>query len=300
MLSGAQLQAVSGRQCAMPVRESVCFITENRSFGGVEVHTLGLMDALIRRGYTIELVENRYDGYDDIVRARDWKEHVHIIHTDLDGILYGERTDLRQWRKVLASLRSRILVFPKGNNNYGQIRLLRLCRRQFERIVLIEHLEPYAKPRAGKRWFGVVPGFGLWWRRRRLFSRLGAACADHIIAVSEQVRRRLVDDFDYAADRLSVVRNGVAWRELQRNEAVGREFRERHDIEPDGFVFGMLTRLSPEKGIDLALHALQRLLSGNPARRPYLVIAGQGNLREQLEQLAERLGVREHVRFIGP
>ncbi|MBS0394290.1 MAG: glycosyltransferase [Proteobacteria bacterium] len=280
-------------------RPSVCFITENQNFGGVEVHTLGLIGALLRHGFDVELIENRYEGYDPILEERGWRDRVQVTHTRLSGILYGEPTDVAGWRAVLKPLRSRVLIFPKGNNNFGQIRLLRLCREKFERVILIEHLEPPARPSGGKRWLGVVPGLGLWWRRRRWSSRLGAACADRVVAVSERVRSRLVEDFGYPEHKLEVVRNGVAWRDLQRDAESGRAFRERFSIPADAFVFGMLTRLSPEKGVDLALRALARVVGARPPRAPCLVVAGHGPLRAELERLAAELDVVAHVRFIG-
>jgi glycosyltransferase involved in cell wall biosynthesis len=53
-------------------------------------------------------------------------------------------------------------------------------------------------------------------------------------------------------------------------------------------------RLSPEKGIDRLLEAAALL----PAR-PRLKIAGQGPQKEELQRLAERLGVAERVDWLG-
>ena len=55
--------------------------------------------------------------------------------------------------------------------------------------------------------------------------------------------------------------------------------------------------LEPIYDIDTALHTLQRLLPDLPAAR--LTIAGDGDERPRLEQLALDLGLRECVRFTG-
>ena len=52
-------------------------------------------------------------------------------------------------------------------------------------------------------------------------------------------------------------------------------------------------RLSPEKGVDLLLHAMTKV----PGAR--LEIAGDGPLRAALEDLALSLGVANRVRFHG-
>ena len=280
-------------------RKSVCIITQNQSFGGMEVHTLGLMRTLIDRGYRIELISNRYDRYDEIVRRNEWEPSVRIIHTDLDGILYGRRSDRAGWRQVFSDLESRMLVFPKGNYNFGQIGFLRECRRAFERIVFIEHLEPYERPQSSRKWLGIVPGIGFWWRKRKVLSRLGSRYADRIVAVSGRVRDRLVGDIGYPAHKLSVVRNGVPWQDFERTDERARAFRQQYGIDPDVFVFGMLARLTRDKGIDIALHAVRRLIDRRPDRRFCLVVAGEGYLGEELKALSRELGVDEYVKFIG-
>lgn len=278
---------------------SVCIITQNESFGGMEVHTLALIGALLERGYTIELIENRYRGYDPVIQRNGWQDRVRIIHTDLPGILYGERSDRAGWRRQFQELASRTLVFPKGNYNFGQFGFLRECRRAFESIVFIEHLEPHERPSTRQRHFGVVPGLGLWWHKRKYLSRAGSTTADVIVAVSNRVRDRLVADIGYPTAKLRVVRNGVAWRTLQRDVARGAGFRERFGVPGDAIVFGMLTRLSPEKAIDVAIRAAALLASRAAGRAFRLMIAGEGAELDRLRALAADLGVSEIVRFVG-
>lgn len=59
----------------------------------------------------------------------------------------------------------------------------------------------------------------------------------------------------------------------------------------------VLSRLSPEKGIDLAIRAFGILRENHPQLR--LWIAGEGPERKLLEQLVESLGLQEKVRFLG-
>jgi glycosyltransferase involved in cell wall biosynthesis len=91
----------------------------------------------------------------------------------------------------------------------------------------------------------------------------------------------------------------VAWREYQHNTAHRELVRRRHGIAPDAFVFGMLTRLSQEKGIDIALEAVARLDAECPGRSFYLIVAGEGDRLAPLEALTARLGVQHRVKFIG-
>lgn len=286
-------------QAAGPGLGSVCFITQNFSFGGMEVHTLSLMRALIERGYRIELIANRYFRYDDLVHGYGWHTHVRIIHTDLGGILYGDPSDRGRWRQVLKGLTSKVLVFPRGNYSYGHLLFLRECRRVFTKIVFIEHKPAYERPTTHSRKFGVVGGVGLWWLKRKLHSNLASRYADAIVAVSEEIRERLVTDLGYRPDRVQVVQNGVPWRDFARRPEQGSALRSRYDIPSHAFVFGMLGRLSHEKGIDVALRAVRLVADQCPDRAFSLVIAGEGQHTEAIKELAAQLGVQEYVKFIG-
>ena len=52
-------------------------------------------------------------------------------------------------------------------------------------------------------------------------------------------------------------------------------------------------RLHENKGFDILLDALSRVPGA------YLWLAGEGPLRKELEELAERLAVKPRVRFLG-
>jgi glycosyltransferase involved in cell wall biosynthesis len=277
----------------------VCIIAENQSFGGMEVHTLGLMKTLIARGYHIELIANHYYGYDEIIKSRCWDDKVRVIHTEFGGILYGASGSSRQWKHALSCLRSTILIFPRGNSNYGQISFLRACRTFFERIIFIDHSAARPRPRETRHWFGLIPGLSLWWYKRRFLSKRSSRYADHIVAVSRQVRDRLVQDLGYASQKVVVIHNGVEWREFTREAHRGTIFRARHDIPPEAFVFGMLTRLEVQKGIDIAIHAFHKLVMRSQKKGIYLVIAGEGSQISMLKELSYNLGIQRWVRFVG-
>lgn len=67
--------------------------------------------------------------------------------------------------------------------------------------------------------------------------------------------------------------------------------------QPEPPIFGFFGRLVPEKGADLLLQAAARLKGAGYTFRVRIV--GQGAERPKLEQLAESLGLREQVTFLG-
>ena len=73
-------------------------------------------------------------------------------------------------------------------------------------------------------------------------------------------------------------------------------FQEREGIDPSKtFIF--ISRLEPDKRLDLLLHAMKRMLVKDPALQ--LVVVGDGADRASVESLAHTLEVKDSVRFLG-
>lgn len=60
-----------------------------------------------------------------------------------------------------------------------------------------------------------------------------------------------------------------------------------------------VSRLIHEKGLFVGLEAIAQLIKDKHTMNIEYQIAGDGPLRKELDQFAEQLGIREHVRFLG-
>jgi phosphatidylinositol alpha-1,6-mannosyltransferase len=113
--------------------------------------------------------------------------------------------------------------------------------------------------------------------------------ADRVIAVSDHTRRRLRDLYRLDGEKLTTVPPGIDTDRF-------RPTADPHPAVNEGSdAILVLSRLDPRKGIDDAIRAFARLDRPNTE----LLIAGTGRLEAPLEDLADRLGVREDVRFLG-
>jgi phosphatidylinositol alpha-1,6-mannosyltransferase len=72
--------------------------------------------------------------------------------------------------------------------------------------------------------------------------------------------------------------------------------RARHRLEPGRWLL-TVARLVEHKGIDTAIRAFARLGPKYPELR--YAVAGEGDIRSSLEELARSLGVGDRVRFLG-
>ena len=114
---------------------------------------------------------------------------------------------------------------------------------------------------------------------------------DQRVAVSDFVARS-VRDTEFVPDaRLTVIEHGI---DLGRFDAVdGARFRQELGAG-DRPVVACVSRLAPEKGVDVLVRAHARL-----GRGALLVIAGDGPETERCRRLAEELGAADRVRFLG-
>lgn len=119
------------------------------------------------------------------------------------------------------------------------------------------------------------------------------------IAISEPVRRHLIDTFRVPPARIRLIPHGVDAAQFLTPVAPAEQARWRQQLglPAEGPVVGTMSRLVASKGVDQLIRSLPRIREVVPGAR--LVIIGDGPERRALERLAEGLGVAEAVRFAG-
>lgn len=116
--------------------------------------------------------------------------------------------------------------------------------------------------------------------------------ADKIVCQSQGMAEDLVNHFGLDREKLIVLANPVdiaAIRATCTASSVGNS-----ESAPQLLCIG---RLSPEKGVDLLLHALPAVRTAHP--NLHLTVLGTGNAEEALRQLTIQLGIAETVTFAG-
>jgi glycosyltransferase involved in cell wall biosynthesis len=118
---------------------------------------------------------------------------------------------------------------------------------------------------------------------------------EKVVCVSEDLHRACracgVPD-----DRCELLENGVDLDEYARRRSVA-EAKRRLGLSPGRLLVGAAGRLSAEKGFDLLIRAVDRLLrDGLDAE---LILVGEGGERAALEALVGELGLGDRVRLLG-
>ena len=145
-----------------------------------------------------------------------------------------------------------------------------------------------------------VHGSDLFVAERRRIARPAARFAlrktCHLIACSGDLGRRAVQ-LGIPADRVSVIPYGVDVDQYRPDDSSAERIRAGLGIPKGQRVIMAMGRLVYKKGFSYLLEAMPEVLAQFPDT--VLLIAGQGDLRRELEALADSLGIRQQVIFAG-
>jgi len=137
---------------------------------------------------------------------------------------------------------------------------------------------------------------GIW--KRYWIDRQISRFVDANIAVSESLRRYLVDEKRLPPEKVVVIRNG---RELSRVVAIsGRDLnglRNEFRVRPGELIVSLLGRLEVQKGHAYLLEALPKVLPQFPGLR--VLVVGDGSLRDALAAEINRRELGDHVLLTG-
>lgn len=250
----------------------------------------------LARQIALRLDRSRFESVFCITRSVP-RSDLDLVTTEMDaaGVAWidlGRKTrlDLRPWYRLAMRLRRQrfdvIHAHMLGSNVWGAV-LSSLARVP----VFVAHEHTWS--------FEGEP------LRRFLDRELIARRADAFVAVSEADRRRMHEIERIPWEKLRFVPNGIAARGEGRR--AGPEVRAELGIAPEQPVLGIVATLRPQKALDVLLRAVVPLAREFPALR-VLVVGGETAAtpqaseprREQLEELAEQLGIAATVRFLGP
>lgn len=117
------------------------------------------------------------------------------------------------------------------------------------------------------------------------------------IAISESVKRSAVRNLGLSPAAVRVIYNSIDQKRLQCDPEEPRRIRSEAGIPVGAFVYLTVGRLSPEKGQAVMLRAFKAVAAAVPDA--YLVFVGEGPQAAAHETLANELGIRDRVCFLG-
>jgi glycosyltransferase involved in cell wall biosynthesis len=117
----------------------------------------------------------------------------------------------------------------------------------------------------------------------------------NIIAVSEGVKKNLLEYFKIDPAKITVIYNGTSIKKpsVDTNLRILKEF----DFQENDRIISFIGRLSEQKGVFYLLEALREVIIQFPYVK--LLIIGEGELREDLKTTMLSFGLQSNVLFCG-
>ncbi len=179
-------------------------------------------------------------------------------------------------RKEIARFRPNILHAHDYKTNF----LAALCRPKSAVILTTAH------------------GYGVREGRLELYYHLDKVTLktmNHIIAVSEDIRDQILE-MSISPEKITIIDNAIDEVEYSRGATI-REAKTNLGFEQGQFLIGAVGRLSDEKGFDLLIEAVTRLIEAG--LNVGLAIIGEGVERERLEKQIAESGHLDRIQLLG-
>jgi glycosyltransferase involved in cell wall biosynthesis len=142
------------------------------------------------------------------------------------------------------------------------------------------------------------PGYSRWQSAafRRIEARLVDRTAGYVVVGSDLARRYA--EIGAPGDKLHVVRSGVALQIPDDRATARADVCASLDLPRDRPIVAYVGSLEHRKNV-LDLPRLLANLIDDDSGRPYLVIAGEGPLRDRLREQITAAGLDDHAKLVG-
>ena len=131
----------------------------------------------------------------------------------------------------------------------------------------------------------------------RYVQRLFWKRSDLVLSVSENLKNKLSRSVGFPPENIHVILNGVEAEKFYLSAELRKIFRERFNFSPTDFIIGTVGRITPVKNHQMLIRAAVEVK--NHGETIHFVFIGFDEQEGELEELANHLGVKKYVHFIG-
>lgn len=207
------------------------------------------------------------------------------------------------WRmfRLLTKLRAGSVVFV--HNGFFQFQLGHFVAGFLATGGNVYSLEVLAAPLPPKKikgkYFGIIPKLNLWWYAWMAPVTLRGWLSKRILAISKEVKSRMVDYYYYPAHRMHVVYVGIDAGRFAPDARQGVMLREKFGFSSSDKLILCNGRLSKQKRQDRLINAFDALVANDPDAQLQLLLVGDGEEGESYKKLAAGLKSHARIHFYG-
>lgn len=139
-------------------------------------------------------------------------------------------------------------------------------------------------------------------RSMRVFSILNAMLSDFLpsgILFNSKMSMQAHIERGYSASKMAIIPNGFDVDIFKPDELARKSFRSELGVNEDAPLVGIVGRYDPLKNHEGFIEAASLVVKNCPSARFVMVGKGLDPANQNLNALSERLGVIEHIHFLG-
>ncbi len=242
----------------------------------------------------------------DIVRAIPEAEHHLVVGSDSDVHLA-----MREVGPAKLTVMSSLVRDPAPRRDLATLRELRreIIMQRYDLVVSHQSKAGVLTRMAASRSAIPVvhslsmanfgPGYSRWHSAlfRHIETRLVERTAAYVVVGSDLARRYA--EIGAPPEKLHIVRSGVTLSAPEERAAARADMCASLDLPDDRPLIAYVGSLDQRKNVLDLPRLLGDCLDAGAARRPYLVVAGEGPLDEQLREAIGAAGLSEDAKLVG-
>lgn len=120
--------------------------------------------------------------------------------------------------------------------------------------------------------------------------------ADYYFACSENAAKWKFPKSIINEKKYLIIKNGINTEKFKFDENVRNSYRKQLGIE-NNLVIGHVGRFEQQKNHDFLINIFKKIYINNHSA--ILLLIGEGNLKEQIKEKVEKLGIEKNVKFLG-
>lgn len=248
---------------------NVLLITTHLNYGGITSYIKSLAGGLKTKGHNVFVASSGGDCLDFFNKLKIPHFYIPIrTKSEISLKIYIS------FFKLLPFLKEKKIQIIHSQTRVTQ--LLGWLLSKFTKIPYISTCHGFFKPKFSRKLFGC-------WGRR-------------VIAISESVKKHLLEDFDVKEDKIKLIYHGI---DLNNSESINHrsQIKEKLGLKRERTI-GIVARLSEVKGQRELIYAFKLVREEYPDVQ--LLIVGEGKIKPQLLDLVSELKIREDVLFLPP
>jgi len=251
--------------------------------GGLEIAVQRVAEEQAKLGYEVYIITSNAYAMD---RPKIEKELMTIVRVDSWKNPYPYLIVPREIPKDI--LRKADVVFGWGHSYYFVYRMIKKAKIEFKKPIVqyfigVDYLKYHYNP--------LIKTVG--YIHQKLLTKSFTKIVNLALVTNNYEKRLLKERYNLDA---IVIPHGIDEVYLKLPN-IAENFRRKYRVEEK--IIAFIGRIHPTKGLDLLIKAFVEVATKMP--NTVLVIAGSGDEKylEKCMRLAERLGVKERVKYVG-